>query len=118
MSKSLAEEAFWSAWKAVEPMGADTVREHRFHPVRKWRFDFAWPSQRVGVEIDGRGRHQTVAGVRADCEKMNEAIRLGWRVLRFPASDKRLADEWAATVLDVLCALHSNNHQGTQSCST
>lgn len=104
MSKSVAESAFLTAWKAVEPNGADTTREHRFHPTRRWRFDFAWPSQKLGVEIDGRGRHQTVAGVRADCEKMNEAIRLGWRVLRFPACDLKKADDWAATVIDVLTA--------------
>jgi very-short-patch-repair endonuclease len=60
------------------------------------------PSQRLAIEIDGRGRHQTVAGVRMDCEKHNEAARLGWRVLRFPATDKRHADEWAAFVIDTL----------------
>ena len=102
MSKSAAEQAFEASWKAVEPNGADTTREHRFHPTRQWRFDFAWPSQKLAVEIDGRGRHQTVVGVRADCEKMNEAIRLGWRVLRFPATDYKKAGEWAATVIDVL----------------
>lgn len=104
MSKSTAEEAFKSAWQAVEPNGADTEREYRFHPTRRWRFDFAWPSQKLAVEIDGRGRHQTVVGVRADCEKHNEAIRLGWRVLRFPATDCKKASEWAATVIDVLTA--------------
>lgn len=102
MSKSEAETAFAEAWQAVEPNGADTEREHRFHPVRKWRFDFAWPSLKLAVEIDGRGRHQTVAGSRADCEKRNEAARLGWRILTFLACDKRHASEWAATVLDVM----------------
>jgi hypothetical protein len=37
------------------------VREHRFHPTRNWRFDFAWPHTRVlgtdgfrlAVEIEG-----------------------------------------------------------------
>jgi very-short-patch-repair endonuclease len=100
--RSLAENAFASAWEAVAPHGHDTEREYHFHPTRKWRFDFAWPSQLVAVEIDGRGRHQTVAGVRADCEKHNEAARLGWRVLRFPATDKSHAAEWAAMVIDTL----------------
>lgn len=108
MSKSSAEQAFEEAWKAVEPDGADTTREHLFHPTRRWRFDFAWPSQKLAVEIDGRGRHQTIVGVRADCEKMNEAIRLGWRVLRFPACDYRQAEVWAATVIDVLTTPPSN----------
>src|SRR5215475_3616350 len=28
-------------------------REFRFHPVRQWRIDFAWPAYRVAIEIDG-----------------------------------------------------------------
>lgn len=96
--KSQAERYFEIAW-ALNPLkGADLVREHPFHPTRKWRFDFAFPSVKLAVEIDGRGRHQTVAGTRADCEKMNEAIILGWRVLRFPATDKQKARDW---VIDV-----------------
>lgn len=78
------------------------VREYRFHPVRKWRLDFAWPDIRLGIEIDGRGRHQTVAGVRSDCEKHNEALKMGWRVLRFPATDKSRADDWVRAVVDVM----------------
>lgn len=31
--------------------GADLVCEYRFHPVRKWRFDFAFPSLRLAIEI-------------------------------------------------------------------
>jgi hypothetical protein len=29
------------------------VREHRFHPVRKWRFDLAWPELLLAIEVDG-----------------------------------------------------------------
>lgn len=29
------------------------TREFYFHPVRKWRFDFAWQSQRIAVELEG-----------------------------------------------------------------
>lgn len=67
-------------------------REYRFHPERKWRFDFAWPPELLALEIEGRGmggqmgRHQTVSGVLADCEKYNTALLMGWRVLRFPAT--------------------------------
>jgi very-short-patch-repair endonuclease len=99
---SLAETAFATAWEAIAPDGHDMTRELKFHPTRRWRFDFALPSQKLAIEIEGRGRHQTVAGTRADCEKYNEAARLGWRVLRFPATDRKQASEWAATVIDVL----------------
>lgn len=64
------------------------VQEHRFHPVRKWRFDLAWPDRMIAVEVDGGvwsgGRHTRGAGFIADCKKINEATAMGWRVFRFP----------------------------------
>ena len=65
----------------------DAVAEHRFHPTRKWRFDYAIPSAKVAVEIDGGvwtgGRHSRGAGQIKDMEKLNAAAIYGWRVLRF-----------------------------------
>ena len=60
------------------------TKEHRFHPERKWRFDFAWPELKLAIEVNGgggRGRHNSVTGATADAEKMNAAQLLGWRVL-------------------------------------
>lgn len=61
-------------------------REHRFHPTRRWRFDFAWPDHLIACEVEGAtwsgGRHTRGAGFEADCEKYNEACLLGWRVLK------------------------------------
>lgn len=104
MALSEAERYFEMAWRQSPVPGADLVREHRFHPTRKWRFDFAFPSVKLAIEIDGRGKHQTISGVRADCEKANEAIRLGWRVMRFPATDKLHAHDWVRQVKEVLCS--------------
>jgi len=61
--------------------------EYRFHPQRKWRFDIAWPSLRLAVEIEGgihggRGRHIRPVGFKLDAEKYNEAAIMGWRVIR------------------------------------
>lgn len=60
--------------------------EYRFHPVRKWRLDLAWPAQRLYVEVDGGtwvgGRHNRGKGYEADCEKLNSAAVAGWRGLR------------------------------------
>ena len=65
----------------------DPVREFRFHPVRRWRFDFAWVGRKLAVEVDGahwvNGRHTRPKGFANDLEKMNAAVLLGWRVLRF-----------------------------------
>jgi very-short-patch-repair endonuclease len=62
------------------------VEEYRFHPERKWRFDYAWPTHRVALEVEGGvfsgGRHSRGAGFRADAEKYNQAAALGWRLLR------------------------------------
>jgi very-short-patch-repair endonuclease len=62
------------------------IREYRFHPARRWRFDLAWPIPRVAVEVDGGayigGRHTSGPGFEADCEKHSVAASQGWRVLR------------------------------------
>ena len=61
-------------------------QEYKFHSDRRWRFDFAWPSQKIAVECDGAiwagGRHLRPQGFINDCEKCNEAAILGWKVLR------------------------------------
>jgi very-short-patch-repair endonuclease len=61
-------------------------RECRFHAPRRWRFDLAWPSRALAVEVDGgqwvTSRHRTGLGYERDCEKLNAAVLLGWRVLR------------------------------------
>jgi very-short-patch-repair endonuclease len=51
----------------------EPVHEYRFHPVRRWRFDFAWPDRMLAAEVEENG----------DCDKYNTATLMGWRVLRF-----------------------------------
>lgn len=64
-------------------------REARFHPTRRWRFDFLWRCWMLAVECEGgvysRGRHVRPGGFRKDAEKYNAAAMLGYRVLRFTA---------------------------------
>jgi hypothetical protein len=73
---------FWKAYGLPEP-----VPEYRFHPKRKWRFDFAWVKEKIAVEIEGgiwtKGAHVRGKHFLSDMEKYNEAGRLGWRVFRF-----------------------------------
>jgi very-short-patch-repair endonuclease len=65
--------------------------EFRFHPTRKFRFDFAWPEFRLGLEIDGGiwtgGRHVRPKGFLRDQEKTNLAAVEGWAVLRVTPQD-------------------------------
>lgn len=61
--------------------------EYKFCPERRWRFDYAWPKQKVAVEQEGGcwsyGRHTRGSGFIKDMEKYNKAVLLGWRVLRY-----------------------------------
>lgn len=62
------------------------VRELQFHPIRRWRFDLAWPDIKVACEVEGatwaQGRHTRGAGFDADCDKYNTAALFGWLVIR------------------------------------
>ena len=64
----------------------ECVKEYRFHPKRKWRFDYAFPAVKLALEVEGgvwtRGRHTRPKGFLNDVEKYNTATLLGWRVLR------------------------------------
>lgn len=81
------EDAFEVRWKqlGLPPL----VKEHQFHPTRKWRFDFAILDRKIAIEIDGgtnsrkTTRHTSGEGYRGDCVKLNEAARLGWACYRF-----------------------------------
>ncbi len=74
---------------------------------RRWRFDIAYfLPYKLAIEVDGGtwgrrnprtgeweqgrpGGHTTGAGYQRDCEKLNEAAILGWKVLRFTGADVR-----------------------------
>jgi very-short-patch-repair endonuclease len=90
----------------------EPASEYRFHPVRLWRLDFAYPEKKIAIEIDGGGwgrpvfcnrcrqpvtrfvngrsypvreggRHHTAKGAENDNEKKNTLAEMGWRVLTF-----------------------------------
>lgn len=87
--KDLADD-FCGLWNNLGP-NVEYVREHRFHPPRKWRFDVAFLDAKVAVELEGgiwtRGRHVRPKGYKNDMEKYNAAQADGWVVLRFCAND-------------------------------
>lgn len=67
--------------------GINLTPEYKFHPSRKWRFDYACPEHKIAIECEGgiytNGRHTRGTGYKKDMEKYNAAVELGWRVLRF-----------------------------------
>jgi very-short-patch-repair endonuclease len=80
---------------ALKAHGLDllpVVSQYEFAaPMRKFRFDYAWPLRLVALECDGGqhapggGRHNTDE----DRFKLNLAAALGWRVLRFSGAQLR-----------------------------
>lgn len=71
----------------LQLLGVPTpLTEYRFHPTRQWRFDYAWPVEKIALEYEGgiwdEGRHIRGKGYENDCEKYDEATFLGWRVYR------------------------------------
>lgn len=110
---SKLEEQFALAWPTdkVQP-----VRQYRFDELddRKWRFDFAWPSHRVSVEIAGatfvQGRHSRGLGMAKDAEKMRAAALQGWHVLPYTDVDfrERRIEEIIAEVRQLLDAKGPN----------
>jgi len=97
----------------LKDLNCEYVKEHKFHDKRKWRFDYAIPGNKIGIEIEGGttgnvvtcnhcrqkvgrklksgkyvfiregGRHNSIKGYEKDCEKYNAAAVLGWRLLRY-----------------------------------
>jgi very-short-patch-repair endonuclease len=86
------------ALKLPEP-----IREHYFAKPRRFRFDFAWPSLKIAVEIEGgtwvNGRHNRGSGFEADLEKYNLAVLSGWSVLRFSGAAVKGGDAVRTTML-------------------
>jgi very-short-patch-repair endonuclease len=101
------ERAFMTAWRMVCQGLPEPVHEFRFHPVRKWRFDFAFPDYGVAVEVEGgvfsRGRHTRGAGYSEDLVKYNAANDCGFVVYRY--STKQITDDPFAVVSQVAHAL-------------
>jgi len=76
----------------------DYRQEYLFHDVRKFRFDFAIPAQKIAIEYEGifnnpdqltsgKSGHLTLGGYIKDLDKYNLATCLGWRILRYSANN-------------------------------
>jgi very-short-patch-repair endonuclease len=99
------ERAFATRLRQLYPDAPPYVTEFVFASPRRWRFDVAWPTLRVAVELDGGvyqhggGRH----GQDGDRHKLNRAALDGWCVLRF--STAMLRDDPAGCIDAVRGAL-------------
>lgn len=101
--KSSLEETFAFQVKAY---GLPTpVREYKFHPERRFRFDFCWPEYKVACEIHGgifiNGGHNRPTVFQSDMEKRNLANQALWSLYEF--GPKQIKDgsavQWMAGIL-------------------
>ena len=84
---SSSEQLFLDAWRRygiedsdpIPHFKTDEIRSAKSHRVYEW--DFAWPRLRLLIEIQGFGRHNSIAGLAADAVKMRAALAAGWMVV-------------------------------------
>ena len=97
--QSPAEVAFWQVASVQLP---GLVRQ--FHVAgTRYHLDFALPADMIGVEVDGHQWHSTRQQRQHDSQRDRILSGLGWRVLRFTASEMlQNADECAKEVAALL----------------
>jgi hypothetical protein len=101
---------FWRNRNLPEP-----VAEYKFHPKRKWRFDFAWDFGvvKVAVEVEGGiwsyGGHVRGSGWMRDAEKYNAGTRMGWEIYRF--TPQQMMNEVTAELLRSALICRDNIHE-------
>ena len=121
------EGDFLSYWKLLTDL-PEPEREYKFarevvgnekgirkrlaeRGIKDWRFDFAWPSRKTAVEMEGGtwsdGAHVRGAHFRSDCEKYNLAQSLGWQVFRFTGD--MLDDDPVGCIETIQKALNNEN---------
>lgn len=81
--QSPAELAFWQVASGLLP---DLVRQYHVTGTR-YHLDFALPTEMIGIEIDGHAWHSTRQQRQHDSQRDRILTGLGWRVLRFTASE-------------------------------
>jgi very-short-patch-repair endonuclease len=98
--ESPLEEKFARVYSAMFPNTfLELEHEYKFHPSRKWRFDFAHVATKVAIELEGgiygKSRHTQAQGYIDDCDKYNAAAAHDWVVFRLATgmvTGDRLAD--------------------------
>ena len=75
-------EKLWALHK-----GPALTKEVKFHPSRRWRFDYASDCAMGAIELNGGvfvgGRHSRGMGQVRDAEKGRLAAYSGWSVIHF-----------------------------------
>lgn len=73
--------------------GYELNTEYKFHPYRKFKFDFAFLEAMVAIEFEGGiwlkggGAHSRPKAIERDIEKYGLAQSMGWKVIRLHAKN-------------------------------
>lgn len=104
-ARNRLQDAFYHTWLMVGGAPDYWQTEYKFHPDRKWRFDFANSDSKIAVEVNGgqwaKSGHSTGRGLQRDAEKLNAAQGMGWKVYVLTTSmlHKRVAAENVRKIL-------------------
>lgn len=88
--KKRSKEKDWIKWNLslwCNEHALTLEEEYKFHPDRKWRFDWAISALKVAIEYNGiiseKSRHTSIKGYSGDMEKINAAGKCGWTILQY-----------------------------------
>lgn len=102
---SEAERRFWSAHRSIKsPDLSGLVTQYKVMDG-KYRLDFALPSSKIGVEIDGYAYHSDRETFTSDRKRQRELENAGWRIIRF--SGKEACDDPEQCVKETIAAVRA-----------
>jgi len=102
-TESELERSFLSSWTQYYPRHLP-ITQVQFAKPKLWKFDFAWPSRLIAVEVQGMGPgHCSLEGMTKDYNKQMAALLLGWRVVYL--TKNHLSQENIASVCDTIAKL-------------
>jgi very-short-patch-repair endonuclease len=81
--ESPIERLFWDTFIASGDQSLPVPQ----YPILDYRLDFAFPVEKVAVELDGHDYHKEVEQRSSDAKRDRDLLRQGWTTLRFTGSD-------------------------------
>lgn len=101
INKTDAKHIFLDEWERTGFAESDVTSEYII-PGKRYRYDIAFPSQKLVIEIHGFGfGHQRKAGLIRDTEKLNWATIHGYRVMAFTTAHLSSVEQRKRAIHDV-----------------
>lgn len=105
--------------RTLAPALPAAERDWPFHVIpageakeRRWSLDFAWPAQRVVVEVEGWSHRAPGEGSRyvSDIAKYNTLTLAGWKLLRFTPGQIAGDPVGVVAIIEELVKLEGGQH--------